>query len=163
MACASGAANSRTRRFTWACMRRRRTPIPGSSRPGARPPPGSATSYSLEHVKRLAKQAKNVPSAEASFRNLVLNQRVATSNLFIPPSIWKACGGPVNVEALARGVECYAGLDLSAVSDLTALVVIGKIERKWHVVPTFWLPAGGRVEKGGAYGGRCGLWARERF
>src|SRR5262249_30647630 len=64
--------------------------------------PGLGDILSLEHVKRLAKQAKNVPSAEASFRNLVLNQRVATSNLFIPPSVWKACGGPVDVEALAR-------------------------------------------------------------
>jgi phage terminase large subunit-like protein len=125
--------------------------------------PGLGDILSLEHVRRLAKQAKNVPSAEASFRNLVLNQRVATSNLFIPPSIWKACGGPVDVKALACGVECYAGLDLSAVSDLTALVVIGKIERKWHVVPTFWLPAEGLVEKARADRVPYDLWARQGF
>jgi len=74
---------------------------------------------STEHVRRLAKQAQNVPSAESSFRNHVLNQRVATSNAFIAPSVWTACNGAVDSEALANGIEIYAGLDLSAVADLT--------------------------------------------
>jgi phage terminase large subunit-like protein len=109
--------------------------------------PGLGDILSLDHVKRLAKQAKNVPSAEASFRNHVLNQRVATSNVFIAPSVWKACGSAVDLEALAGGVDVYGGLDLSAVRDLTALVLIGKVDGKWHVVPTFWLPSEGLVEK----------------
>src|SRR5262249_31942857 len=87
--------------------------------------PGLGDILSLEHVQRLAKQARNLPSAEASFRNLVLNQRISVSNMFISPSIWEANGSAVDAEALAANkVEIYAGLDLSSVSDLTALVLI---------------------------------------
>jgi phage terminase large subunit-like protein len=125
--------------------------------------PGLGDILSLDHVKRLAKQAKNVPSAEASFRNHVLNQRVATSNVFIAPSVWKACGSAVDLEALAGGVDVYGGLDLSAVRDLTALVLIGKVDGKWHVVPTFWLPSEGLVEKSRADRVPYDLWARQGF
>jgi phage terminase large subunit-like protein len=41
----------------------------------------------------------------------------------------------------------YGGLDLSSVADLTALVLIGRIEKVWHVKPTFWLPSEGLAEK----------------
>jgi phage terminase large subunit-like protein len=94
--------------------------------------PGLGDIASIEHVKRLARQAQNMPSAEASFRRFCLNQRVAISQYFVTPDVWKACGGAVDVEAL-RTVPVYAGLDLSAVADLTALVLIGKIGKTWHV------------------------------
>lgn len=125
--------------------------------------PGLDDILSLEHVKRLAKQAKNVPSAESSFRNHVLNQRVATANAFIAPSLWAACNGAVDLEALAGGVEMYGGLDLSAVRDLTALVLIGKVNRKWHVVPTFWLPSEALVEKSQADRVPYDQWARQSY
>ncbi len=38
-----------------------------------------------------------------------------------------------------KDLSVYAGLDLSEVGDLTALVLIGKIDGIWHVRPTFWL------------------------
>ena len=41
----------------------------------------------------------------------------------------------------------YGGLDLSAIADLTALVLIGRRDGKWHVHPTFWLPSEGLTEK----------------
>src|SRR5262245_15211313 len=57
--------------------------------------PALADFRSLEDVKRLALQAQRMPSAEASFRNLILNQRVDTTEHFISPGVWKACGGGV--------------------------------------------------------------------
>ncbi|MDE9448146.1 terminase large subunit, partial [Xenorhabdus bovienii] len=37
--------------------------------------------------------------------------------------------------------KCYAGLDLSAAKDLTALVIIGKsASGKWNAHPFFWTP-----------------------
>src|SRR5262249_3245737 len=102
------------------------------------------------------------PSAEASFRNLVLNQRISVSNMFISPSIWEANGSAVDAEALAANkVEIYAGLDLSSVSDLTALVLIGNVAGKWHLLPTFWLPAKGMVEKAGSDHVPYDKWARD--
>jgi phage terminase large subunit-like protein len=41
----------------------------------------------------------------------------------------------------------YGGLDLSAVNDLTALVLIGNVDGVWQVHPTFWLPRDGLSDK----------------
>jgi hypothetical protein len=38
---------------------------------------------SLEDAKRLALQAQRMPSAEASFRNLILNQRIDATTQFL--------------------------------------------------------------------------------
>jgi phage terminase large subunit-like protein len=65
----------------------------------------------------------------------------------IEPEIWKACSAPFDVEEL-HGHECYGGLDLSAVNDLTALVLVfPHDDRMIDVLPFFWLPADGLAEK----------------
>jgi phage terminase large subunit-like protein len=86
-----------------------------------------------------------MPSREAEYRNLVLNQRVETSNPFISTSVWDECGGEVIADFAGKPV--YAGLDLSETSDLTALVLIAPHDGKWHVKPTFWLPMDGLLER----------------
>lgn len=58
----------------------------------------------------------------------------------IDPAVWKACGASVDRESF-YGRECYGGLDLSAVNDLTALVLVFPNEdRTIDVLPFFWLP-----------------------
>jgi phage terminase large subunit-like protein len=85
-----------------------------------------------------------MPAREAEYRNLILNQRVEPTNMFVSPAVWKACGEPAGSLA---GLTIYGGLDLSAVSDLTALVLIGRRDGKWRVQPTFWLPSEGLSKK----------------
>lgn len=97
-------------------------------------------------VRAMAADAKRMPSREAEYRNLVLNQRVDASTPFVSRSVWQSCSGDV-IESL-EGLDVYAGLDLSEVKDLTALVMIAKHEGKWHVKPTFWLPEDGIKECG---------------
>ena len=70
----------------------------------------------------MARNAQRMPAREAEYRNLILNQRVEPTHMFISPSVWKACGTPVGSLA---GLTLYGGLDLSEVADLTALVLIG--------------------------------------
>jgi phage terminase large subunit-like protein len=96
-------------------------------------------------VKGMAEKARRMPSLEAEYRNLVLNQRVEASSPFITKSVWTACAAPVT-EEWGRA-EVYSGLDLSAVHDLTAHVPIAEIEGVWETKPTFWLPGDGLVEK----------------
>lgn len=96
---------------------------------------------SLDDVQRLAGQAQRMPSREASFRNLILNQRVDATQQFMSAVVWKGCGGSVpDLDAL-RGRPCYAGLDLSSSRDLTALVLaFADDDGGFDVVPFFWLP-----------------------
>lgn len=96
-------------------------------------------------VLAMAEDARRMPSREAEYRNLILNQRVEASNPFIVRSVWESCGDPP-IESF-EGLPVYGGLDLSEVNDLTALVLIAPHEGRWHVQPTFWLPGEGLYEK----------------
>jgi len=91
-----------------------------------------------------AKQAARMPSAENTFRNLCLNQRVSTFSPFISAGVWKSCSGAV-LDYGSAPVWC--GLDLSARTDLTALVIVGKIAGTWHVTPHFWTPEQGLQDR----------------
>lgn len=113
-----------------------------------------------KQVLSMAQDAKRMPAREAEYRNLILNQRVEVSNPFIAQQVWKDCGGAVGQ---LEGVTIYAGLDLSETADLTAFVMVGKINNKWHVKPTFWLPSEGLLERAVAARVPFDMWAREGF
>src|SRR5690606_8594153 len=63
---------------------------------------------SLPDIERQAAQARLVPSKEAAFRNLILNQRVSAVARFIHKAEWDANGGAVDLDSL-QGTVCYAG------------------------------------------------------
>jgi len=112
-------------------------------------------------VRAMAEDARRMPSREAEFRNLVLNQRVEASSPFVPRALWMLNGAEV-AESFA-GRRVYGGLDLSEVNDLTALVLIAELEGRWHVKPTFWLPADGLRERSQRDRVPYDLWARQGF
>lgn len=99
---------------------------------------------SLADVANQAKQAKRMPSAENTFRNLTLNQRVDITSPFMSRGVWELCANPV--ESL-DGLEVFGGLDLSARTDLTSLVLIGKRGDTWQIHPYFWTPEKGLLER----------------
>lgn len=98
-----------------------------------------------EEVLAMAQDARRMPSREAEFRNLILNQRVEASSPFITRSVWLENGGTPDLDWTGRKV--FAGLDLSEVSDLTALVLGCPIDGVLHVCPIFWLPEEGLLER----------------
>jgi phage terminase large subunit-like protein len=97
-----------------------------------------------EEVLAMAEAARRMPSREAEYRNLVLNQRIDINQPFIARSVWDACGSD---PAPLDGLPVYAGLDLSSTQDLTAFVAVAVDGDALHVHPTFWLPGDGLVEK----------------
>ena len=111
-------------------------------------------------VLAMAEDARRMPARQAEYENLVLNRRVEANNPFIAPGVWKACGDAVGSMI---GQKCYAGLDLSETNDLTALVLIAKIEGKWHVQPWFWLPEEGLREKSNTDHVPYSLWKSQGF
>lgn len=74
---------------------------------------------SLKEMKTAASRAKRMPTFEASFRNLYLNQRVDAESPLIPRAEWMGCKGEYEIE---KGSGLYLGLDLSGKIDLTALI-----------------------------------------
>jgi len=114
----------------------------------------------VKEVMAMAEDAKRMSSRESEFRNLICNERVEASNPFVSRSVWQACGGPV---LDLHSVPIYAGLDLSSVSDLTAFVMAGRVEGKWHIKPTFWLPQEGLREKSRTDRVTYDLWHEQGF
>lgn len=112
-----------------------------------------------DEVLRNRDQAKALPSQEASYRNLHLNQRIDLAAPFVSRSIWASCAAPVVADF--KGLPVYAGLDLSEVSDLTAFVPIAPVEGVWNVRPVFWLPSVGLAEKGRNDRVPYDVWARD--
>lgn len=97
---------------------------------------------SLRDVEEQALQAARMPSQENTFRVLTLNQRVNMVAAFVSPSVWKAGNGqPDPLEGLV-----YGGLDLSATTDLTSLVLTCRKDGLLHVHPFFWMPHDSVVE-----------------
>jgi phage terminase large subunit-like protein len=93
---------------------------------------------SIEEMRQFAAQAQRIPSKEAAFRNLYLNQPVDAEQRFIASTDWEGCGGAVDPKAL-RGRPCWGGLDLSSTTDLTALTLYFP-EDGGAVLCWFWLP-----------------------
>jgi phage terminase large subunit-like protein len=91
---------------------------------------------SLSEMKTAAKRAQRMPTFEAAFRNLYLNQRINAESPLIPRAEWMACKGDATIEP---GSEIYLGLDLSGKTDLTALVAVSNGEQDL-VRPWFWKP-----------------------
>jgi phage terminase large subunit-like protein len=93
----------------------------------------------ITELRLQADKAKRSPSAAASYRNLVLNQRTDATVPFIAREVWDSCGAAP--KAAPPGTKLFLGLDLSAVADLTACVAIYDLLGVWQVLPTFWLPS----------------------
>lgn len=93
---------------------------------------------SVKDVEDFSLFASRMPTKEASFRWLFLNQRIDASAPFVTPAVWRACDVPVVDDF--KGLPVFGGLDLSEVNDLTALVLMAPRDGVWHVKPTFWLP-----------------------
>jgi phage terminase large subunit-like protein len=115
-----------------------------------------------QEVIAMAAAAKRMPSREAEYRNLILNQRVQVANPFCSPELWAANGAlPGGFE---DGMEFYGGLDLSQTADLTAFVLIGqRKDGRWGVHPTFWLPEENLAEKAVADRVPYDQWAAEGY
>ncbi|MDK1019548.1 MAG: terminase large subunit [Actinomycetota bacterium] len=101
---------------------------------------------SREDLREQAEDAHRMPSAENSFRNLCLNQRVSTTSPFISQAVWKSCGAKP-APAPSPDVPVWAGLDLSSRKDLTALEIIQQHDGTWHVWSYFWTPEKGLAER----------------
>lgn len=114
---------------------------------------------SLDDLREQAKQAVRMPSAANSFRNLILNQRVSTDAPFVSPDVWRACGAePAPFEG-----PVFGGLDLSYRNDLTALVLVGKVEGVWQVRAYFWTPKQGVQERSRRDRAPYDLWVEQGY
>lgn len=113
---------------------------------------------SLDEMRTAAAQAQRLPAREPSFRLLYLNQPIDATARFIAGRDWRACAAePGDL----LGQRCYLGLDLSATTDLTALVAF--FPDSGHVRAWFWAPRDGLEDAERRDHVPYQLWARQGF
>ncbi len=110
-----------------------------------------------KEVRKQASEAQRLPSKEASFRNLILNQRVEARNPFVTEAVWKLNGEPPKS---LIGQKVWGGLDLSSVNDLTAFVLVSE---SGDIVSNFWLPSYGLEEKSKTDRVPYDIWAKQGY
>lgn len=101
---------------------------------------------SFEDMKSQAEKAARMPSFRNTFKNLLLNQRVASFATFIDPEEWRKNNGqPI---PLSECVNVYGGLDLSSHKDLTAFALVGEDSYgDLHAYVKFWTPRSGLLDR----------------
>jgi len=122
--------------------------------------PAAGKFRSMNDIEDFAAQAERLPAKANSFRWLYLNQRIEAQSPFLSRAEWEANNAEPVVE---DGQLCFAGLDLSASRDLTALVLAFPTDQGFEIVPHFWLPEDGLRDKARAEKVPWDLWAEQGY
>lgn len=94
--------------------------------------------YSLDHLRNEFREAQEIPARQSYFRQWYLNDwTVGAAEKWIPKELWARNAGSIPD---LSGRECYAGLDLSATRDTTALVLVFPVGDLFYVLPYLWVP-----------------------
>ena len=105
--------------------------------------PNLGISKKVDDLRQLAKRAREMPAQLNAFLRLHMNVWTQSETRWINRAAWDAGDkGPIDESALA-GRRCYAGLDLSSNTDLTACVLVFpplEAEGDYVVLPRFWIP-----------------------
>lgn len=112
-------------------------------------------------MQKLAEKASRMPSAENTFRNLNLNQRVSTVSPFVAKQTWDSCLG--ELPPIYECDEVWAGLDLSARTDLTACVFLGRKGDKFYSYPVVWTPEVGLIDRAKRDRVPYDLWVKQGY
>jgi len=126
--------------------------------------PNLGVSISAEYLHRECRRARETPTYENTFKRLHLNLRTQQDVRWLSLEAWDACDGSPIDEAALAGRTCFAGLDLSTTTDLSALVLVfldddGTVT----VVPRFWVPADNAEKRERRDRVPYQTWARQGF
>lgn len=130
--------------------------------------PNLGISPKREYLRAECAKARDNPRLENDFRRYHLNQWTEQVVRWLSLTRWDACapdpgtwrGAP---EAL-RGRRCFGGLDLSSVSDITALVWVfppAEPDEAWKLVIRAWCPAASIALRARRDRVPYDLWARD--
>ncbi|KKM21806.1 hypothetical protein LCGC14_1631730 [marine sediment metagenome] len=120
--------------------------------------PSFGVTISEDFLREQCDKAKRMPSFENAFRRFHLNQWLQQATRWMPLREWDACGGAVDVSALA-GRECFGGLDLASSIDIAAFVLVFAGD-PIAVLPFFWIPEDTIAERSRKDGVPYDVWAR---
>jgi phage terminase large subunit-like protein len=104
--------------------------------------PGLDVIIPRKYLREQVAEATEMPSKENIVKRLNFCIWTESVTKWLSMEKWNACGDAVDAEVL-KGRTCYAGLDLSSVSDVTAWIKVfppEKIGGKYSVLCRFFIP-----------------------
>lgn len=102
--------------------------------------PGLGVSVKEEYFAAECAKARQLPGYENTFKRLLLNIWTEQDTRWLSMEAWDKCGA--DLPELAGSV-CYAGLDLSTTTDISALVLAFHEGGKVCLLPFFFVPEEG--------------------
>jgi len=131
--------------------------------------PNYGLSVKPDNLASLADKAQQMPMALNAFLRLHLSVWTQQSDRFIGPEVWEENAGEVGEdwdEESLVGEACYGGLDLSAVSDLTAWVMVfpaADDPETLDIIARFWCPQARLEDPHNQYMDQYQAWVRSGF
>ncbi|WP_084115314.1 terminase large subunit [Paracoccus sphaerophysae] len=123
--------------------------------------PSLGVTVKPDDLKRQIDEAREMPAQQNAIRRLRLNEWTEQVTRWLDMEVWaegglSATAGGADIarelsrlERLLAGRECYGGLDLARVNDLSAFLLLfpptrdaalGSLAEKWIVLSRFWVP-----------------------
>lgn len=99
-----------------------------------------------DEMAEACREAQESPAKENSFKRYRLNIWTEQDVRWLSLHNWDACSAPVEPPPRA-GRECFAGLDMSSVRDLTALALVFPFGGYLDVEMHFWVPGESAIER----------------
>lgn len=124
--------------------------------------PGYGVSPGKQYLAKAAEAAKNSPAEYANYLRLHLGVRTKQVTRFLGLDDWDQSAGMITDEEIL-GKECYGGLDLGSVSDVTAWAMTfpdyenDVYRTKWR----FWVPEGALKSLNARTAGQANVWQSE--
>lgn len=104
--------------------------------------PGLGDYRDHSELREAVKRALQMPSQESTVRVYYLNQRVRSEMPYLTPGVYEANAGAFDPAIFSDGRQVFGGIDLSARTDLTALVLATEDDQgNVALLPFAWTPA----------------------
>ncbi|MBO5700366.1 MAG: terminase large subunit [Bacteroidales bacterium] len=102
--------------------------------------PNLGVSVDIDWLAEQVQDAQNRPEAVVNVKTKNLNMWVDAEDTWILDNKWMESSVEED-DSMLQGMDCWGGLDLSNVSDITAFVLIFKDdEGRLYLKPYFWIP-----------------------
>ena len=101
--------------------------------------PNYGVSLKKNYMEIESQRAVDVPSYQNTFKRLMLNIWTDSVSVWIPNNEWMECHQEFDYSTL-DGKECWGGLDLASTRDISAFVLLFKVDEKYIVLPHLFIP-----------------------
>ena len=103
--------------------------------------PGLGDYRDKQELREAVRRAKHLPDQESTVRVYYLNQRVRAEMPYLSRDVYERNTQPIDLGLFTSGRPVHGGIDLSARTDLTALVLaVEGPDQDIHLLPFAWTP-----------------------